>query len=60
MSIFKGILLQMEAEALPHSKGVTYKVKRNRNVPTGLVDGVIVSRDGPRQHNSVRSQGLLG
>ena len=49
-----------EAEALPHSKGVTYKVKRNRSVPVGLADGVIVSNDGSRQHNSNRSQGPLG
>jgi hypothetical protein len=49
-----------DAEALPHSEGVAYKVIRNRSVPTGLADGVIVSDDGPRQHNSDRSQGPLG
>jgi hypothetical protein len=48
-----------DAEALPHSEGVAYKVIRNRSVPAGLADGVIVSEDGPRQHNSDRSQGPL-
>jgi len=37
-----------DAEALPHSEGVAYKVKRNRNVPAGLADGVVLGSDGPR------------
>jgi hypothetical protein len=49
-----------DTEALPHSEGVAYKVIRNRSMPVGLADGVIVSDDGPRQHNSDWSQGPLG
>jgi ribosomal protein L37AE/L43A len=56
----KAGIVPWDAEALPHSRGVAYKVIRSRNVPAGLADGVIVSDDGPRQHNSDRSQGPLG
>jgi hypothetical protein len=51
--------VRWDAEELPHSEGVAYKAKRNRNVPAGLTDGVVVSEEGPRQHNLDRSQGSL-